>query len=413
MALCDRRVFGILFYFSFLICHSTNSNAAEKSLGPRPFHLDLEARASEYREFQTSGYSTELNQIVEAGEKNLAWLKRINAHRLIPLSFSSSQTQTGIPIEQPSVYNEEIIQTSFAELQSQMPFEMFKVLFSRGELTDYPPVDVNLYLEFGRRLDLIYQSGVRWNTLKKYLAIFVENKFDDMRGYYYLKKEPQVFEEFKIWKALKPDRRLQLVDWLKQICTNSERNFDRCLRKVSKLEYEKDFTSFFNFYFPRSEALWHHFFKIRRPRKDVIWNQADSMIVPFRRPGSLAVLSFLKDNIEAEWMLGSWQLKLNFLPNALTHIEFSPGQMPQVNGVGGSIIRMDENTPLTEYNVQWAIRHEYGHTLGFEDCYIEFYDLELRAMVNYQFDVDNLMCSRKGHLNESHLAELKKNYYKL
>jgi len=52
---------------------------------------------------------------------------------------------------------------------------------------------------------------------------------------------------------------------------------------------------------------------------------------------------------------------------------FEPGVTPHVNGIGGRIITMDANAPLDDYDVSWTIRHEYGHVLGFPDCYVEFY----------------------------------------
>ncbi len=56
--------------------------------------------------------------------------------------------------------------------------------------------------------------------------------------------------------------------------------------------------------------------------------------------------------------------------------------------------------------VRRVIRHEYGHVLGFPDCYVEFYDSEAKAIINYQIDTTNLMCSRRGKLQEKHFLEL-------
>jgi hypothetical protein len=81
-----------------------------------------------------------------------------------------------------------------------------------------------------------------------------------------------------------------------------------------------------------------------------------------------------------------------------------------VDKLGGNEITMDKNAPLSEYEVQWTIRHEFGHVLGFRDCYLEFYDSTEKAIVSYQFDVTNLMCSRQGHLKEIHYQELKRLY---
>jgi hypothetical protein len=83
-----------------------------------------------------------------------------------------------------------------------------------------------------------------------------------------------------------------------------------------------------------------------------------------------------------------------------------------VNGLGGDTITMDANRSLEEYSTRWTIRHEFGHVLGLPDCYIEFYDESRAVMVSYQIDITNLMCSRKGKLQERHVLELRKHYYR-
>jgi hypothetical protein len=125
------------------------------------------------------------------------------------------------------------------------------------------------------------------------------------------------------------------------------------------------------------------------------------------------VKTFLSENIEDEWKWKDWRLTLNFISGGFdtTHVEFVPGATPHVNGLAGSTITMDANQPLTEYHVRWTIRHEFGHTLGFPDCYVEFYDTDKAVMISYQLDTTNLMCSRRGKLQEKHYEELKRVYY--
>ena len=135
------------------------------------------------------------------------------------------------------------------------------------------------------------------------------------------------------------------------------------------------------------------------------------MVAPFQDPGSDDVRNFLKTNIEDEWRFNNWHLELPFTGNSeAPHVVFLPGVTPHVNGIGGDEITMNSSQPLTEYDAQWTIRHEYGHVLGFPDCYVEFYERERNVIVNYQFDIDNLMCSRRGHIKATHLAELKRVY---
>jgi hypothetical protein len=72
---------------------------------------------------------------------------------------------------------------------------------------------------------------------------------------------------------------------------------------------------------------------------------------------------------------------------------------------------MDGNRNIDEYSARWTIRHEYGHVLGFPDCYLEFYDVETETMINYQLDITDLMCSRRGAFKVNHFDQLKAAYF--
>ncbi len=398
-------------YLAFALTFSFGFSAFPH--GTQPIHLDLEARASEYTSLQPPrDLTSDLDPILTIGLKNLAWLTHINSKRAEPLSFSSKETQHGIPIEKPMIYNTEIIQKSYDDLLATLPKEMTDVLIGNSPQTDTPPIDTTQYLNFGRLIDTIYQTTVRWNSMKKYLVLLADLKLDDVRGYYFLNADTNLNDELKSWSTLDSARRAQLTDWLTQICANTDKDLDSCTQKVSNLSKEADLHAFYDHYFPEAKSHWDSYFTLENIRKDVTYETPSLMTVPFQDPGDKTIAAFLKSNIEDEWHWLDWHLIINFASRALTHIEFAAGQVPHVNGVGGNIITMDENSPLTEYNVQWAIRHEYGHTLGFQDCYIEFYDTGRAAIVSYQFDTMNLMCSRQGHLKETHYLALKQNYMK-
>ena len=159
------------------------------------------------------------------------------------------------------------------------------------------------------------------------------------------------------------------------------------------------------------------YFKIPTSRSDVTWTSADPELlsIPFKNPGRDDVKIWLSTNIEDEWKWEGWQLRLAFQDqgdNNMTHVVFQAGATPHVNAIAGSEITMDANRSINEYTARWTIRHEYGHVLGFPDCYLEFYDAASATMISYQLDITNLMCSRRGHLQQSHYDELKRVYYR-
>ncbi len=137
------------------------------------------------------------------------------------------------------------------------------------------------------------------------------------------------------------------------------------------------------------------------------------MNVVFNTPSLPKFIPYLKNNIEDEFRWENWGMKMTFGNySSGPRLVFETGVVPHVNGLGGDTITMDSNQPIEEYESQWTIRHEFGHVLGLPDCYHEFYDTDLKAYVNYQLDITDLMCSRAGNIKERIYLELKKAYAK-
>ncbi len=138
------------------------------------------------------------------------------------------------------------------------------------------------------------------------------------------------------------------------------------------------------------------------------------MSVIFKDPNNSVISDWLKVNIEDEFKrpLLNWGLEFNLIQtnsSSVAYLRFEPKVTPHVSG--GNVIVMDQNTPIEEYEVQWTIRHEYGHILGLPDCYQEFYEPEKKLITQYQLDITDLMCSRAGDMNDRIYKELKRNYY--
>ena len=131
-------------------------------------------------------------------------------------------------------------------------------------------------------------------------------------------------------------------------------------------------------------------------------------------PALEKIAVWFKVNVEEEWQSAGFNLLINFVSKngVAPSLESVSGVTPHVSGDYWEKITMDPDYSLDDYNTQWTIRHEYGHVLGFPDCYHEFYDEEQEAFVSYQLDVTNLMCSRRGHLQQTHFDEMKKAYFK-
>lgn len=414
---------------ALLLITATISGYASAAKQLPPFHLDLNASSEEYTALLAqrtklvglkSPAQEELQKVLDLGKRNLDWLQFMNAKRPADqkFSFSSAATQIGYPIEQPKEYNEYSVFLDYVAIKKDLPGEMYEVLFHSASFTETPPIDEQSYLTWGRKIDRVYQTAARWILLEPYLDSYTRNRSADIRGYYYLQKEVNLENQLRNFAQVPEDKKQRFRTWLVGMCMNKDaRSSDDCSAELRSNENAKRVWNFYSKYLPVAKKVYDDFFRIQSSRRDFTWdaNNPNLFSVPFIDPKNQPILSFLKDNIEQEWQWSSWRLRLNFLQNSAgdhPHVRFEPGVTPHVEGIAGSTIVMDANAPLTEYDVQWTIRHEFGHVLGFPDCYIEFYDENRGVMVSYQIDITNLMCSRRGHLQERHYSELKRVYFK-
>lgn len=387
-------------------------------------HLDLELTGAEYRillEQQTYNLPSILHHdrslfddIFATGKRNLDWLQVLNQHRSVPISLTAAETQLGYPIDQPKIYNPQIIRETYQQLQADMPVELKAILFSRDPLPSTLPVSEEDYLVWGLKVDRTYQIAARWKTMEPYIDQLKYNSFDDIRGYYFLSNSPGFPDKLNQWEALSQDEQIQAKQWLIQMCTNKFKNRANCIKRIERVIISNKALDFFNDHKSSSQAVINSMMDIpshgtfNRTR----WADQNHFHVPFVDPANESMKHFLTSNIETEWKFLPFSLHIDFVPQNQYGVKviWEPGITPHVPRLGDNRIYMDANAPITEYDVQWTIRHEFGHVLGFPDCYIEFYDVDLQAIVGYQIDIEDLMCSRRGHLKERHVKELKRIY---
>lgn len=383
-------------------------------------HLDLEMTGHDYLKLMEQRplkkqANDSLDGVLKLGKRNLQWLDVINANRSVAnrLELSNPALQRGIPIENPGESNRAIIEDKFQKVLSELPESLKIVLLSQTSLPTNAPIEDEAFLTNARLIDKVYQAASRWLLQEPYMIIYGNRSVDDIRGYYFLAKEPALIEKLTNWNGLDEAEKSRLRPWLIGQCRNSNKTFEICEREFNQsLNRMKKATGFYYTYVEASQKVFESYFKISQSRKDIAWDGsiAEKMIVPFKQPESQDVQNWLIKNIEEEWKWGGWQLNLDFTPNADIHIIFKAGATPNVNGLAGNRITMDSNRSIYEYTAAWTIRHEFGHVLGFPDCYVEFYDLQRKVMINYQIDTENIMCSRRGKIQKQHYEELKLKY---
>ena len=394
----------------------------ELELESRDYQRLLETRAGQLRpQVELPGISADLSELLNLGKRNLDLLDHLNSKRpeSEKLGLTSPALQPGYPIDAPKESSPKILRDKKAAVQKEIPPELGNILFEGQAFPDQLALSDEDYLMWARKVDGIYQGASRWKLQEPYLESYKARRTKDIRGYYYLTHETNWRETVSRWTSLSAAEKTRLRPWIANICLNSTLDSSGCASQISAAESSAGgMISLVDRHMPRAEALWNSYFKLGGRRSDVKWRRDNPMLatLPFKDPHDGVVQKWLLDNIEDEWRLNGWSLKLDFQSSASSwstaEVVFVPGATPHVNGLGGNTITMDANQPLEEYGTRWTIRHEFGHVLGLPDCYVEFFDEDRDAMISYQLDLDNLMCSRRGKLQSIHYDELKRAYLK-
>ena len=394
-------------------------------------HMDLEMTSAEYRALFDRmerehhapissilglNANDEVTQILDFGKRLLDWTAAINATRPADqqLLLSTPETQAAYPIETPRYSNPEIILEKLNFIRPEMPVEMSNLIFGTAAIPTTTTIDNETFVAFARPFTRIYEAASRWLLQSPYLDEYASLAAGDIRGYYFLAQISDLPTKLAAWGTLDTATQTQWSAWLEGECMNAAVAKDKCYTDLAAAITANTIKDFHELYVTKAKETFDHFFKLENARPDITWNAQNPNVLAadFLQPADANIATWLATNIEDEWRVDNWTLKLAFKTEGPhPKIEFVAGATPHVNDLGGDTVTMDANRPLTDYNVRWTIRHEYGHVLGFPDCYIEFYDADKQMMVSYQIDITNLMCSRRGHLQKQHVDELRRAYY--
>lgn len=353
------------------------------------------------------------HNVLKVGPRNLEWLNQLNADRKPEdkIQLSTPGSSKGIPMEDPFRYNDALLNERWVQIEKEMPTALKDVLLGTASLPKQLPVDLETYRLWARKVDVLYSHSLRWNGMRKNIPYFRTQKIFDFRGLRFLSNigDEKLKAELSVYSTLPADRQKQLKGWVWDVCFNSAKYETPCDSAVNRALRDNSLFDVFKRYQTDAAKNYEKFFEVTVQRKDVK-SVNGSLEMPFKPSPNDAINQFVKKNVEDEWKWPTGKLNLNFDSSALANIRFVPGTVAYVDEVGGNQITMDSQISLDSWDSQWTIRHEYGHVLGFPDCYIEFWDDTEQAFVSYQFDLDNLMCSRAGKFNERNKSELLKAY---
>ena len=370
---------------------------------------------------ETIKAADDLKDVIDMGQRVYAWLDVVNAKRAADqkLSFSNKENVKAYPIEAPKIYNAELIRAEHKDAVAKTPKAMLAVLQAKTALPETLPVSDKEFLEAGLLVSSAYDGAARWIMMQNYLPSLRQDQVNDVRGYVYFMKVKDVENLLENFKSQSEQTKADIREALTQMCLNNQAygSYRKwCADSVATAEKNDNLFNNYKRNLMRAQYKYENYFNLDRwlMRDDIEWTSKDSKTLhyPFLQPAEANITAYLRDNIEDEFKMAGFQLKLDFTTmdsEGLSRLEYQTGVTP--HAFKGRIV-MDKNEPITEWSSQWTIRHEFGHLLGFTDCYVEFYDDSKDAIVNYQLDVTDIMCSRRGVFQKHHYDRLKAAYYK-
>jgi hypothetical protein len=322
--------------------------------------------------------------------------------------------------EKPLEYDPATIREAFAAGIQAAPAGVEEVIRGTAELPPAPPAGAALtdIVAAIRRINLAYSRASRWLALYEWKD-YLRQESRDVRPWLRLRAEREILarqaadwarltrSEREAWvlavlracgfgpapgycksgsaELLEPEAGEKALAWLGAVHELGRQHFEALFRVRSPhpgVKVER-----------QGAALSVTFFTLGIPADVLAWI-AEQVDVGFRFAEHVEPVALRLEPVEAD------------VPGAVK-VQWQPGALPHVNGVGGDTIVMDANTVKWLEQTQVTMTHEFGHVIGFPDCYVEFWDVERESFVFYSLEPEDRMCALSGGTLDRHRVALR------
>jgi len=204
----------------------------------------------------------------------------------------------------------------------------------------------------------------------------------------------------------------QMIVAFQRMCINSNGlQSSKCSK--DSIEGARNYYSLYYKWVGASREIEQDFFKIHYPLAGLQTDQfydKEVITVLVKKPSNYEMARFLKESVEKAWNTDNYELKIEWSNSidAKISIEFVEEGTHHAN-FRTRVISMNRKTFQYDELTGVILAHEFGHVLGFKDCYHEFWDHDENGYVFYKVDVTNIMCSNAGDVKDFHFEQLLKN----
>lgn len=380
---------------------------------------------------ETIPQESELNEVLRVGARALAWVNRVQSN--VP---EESREQVWRRIdnvgheptwEQPKLYNAATLLQQYREVMNGLSPTLQDVLRSEVELPNEPPSGESIHsiVLAARALRSPYTTTARWKALYTYRhSLSPERR--DVRGVLSLIKYENLYRTIiQNWSQERyKSQRADVLSAVAATCPLLERtSVAACVARYRT--WLADDSAGPNMDTILNEALRGGREELERRfslqlRQDLLKPErsgSTTLLLPTRVADN-TIFSWMREYVRRAWTGiagGDHGRSLQILLTQTNsrdsvRVDWQAGQLPHVNAVGGSRVVMDANTARWLEFTQVVIAHEFGHVIGFADCYVEFWSEPQQAFLYYAIDPSNAMCALSGAYQPRHFNDLNRVY---
>jgi hypothetical protein len=381
---------------------------------------------NELQAFSDVRGADELDEIIRVGARALDWVdvlqKDVPPETREQIWRRSDRIGHEPTFDKAMTYNPAIILEMYRKAMSDAPAAVREVLTGNGAVPANPPAGLSIknVVDAVRTVHTAYSRASRWLMLYGWrFALGPSGR--DFRGWLRIRQETDALVKFtEHWNTYSEAERGRFIDEVCAASPLSGGSVERCRSENAELSRAPDggnrALAWLRDVLSSGQRDYDTRFGVRSRHEGVRLSTegATKMIAVPTTGIESGIYKWIEDRVREAWNFNNAvgvSLFETSGGSGAVRVIWEKGALPHVNGIAGDTITMDSNTPKWLEHTQVTMRHEFGHVLGFADCYTEFWDEEKESFIYYTLDPSDAMCALSGGYFDRHRDALLAGYF--
>lgn len=366
-----------------------------------------------------------VNEVLRAGKKNVILLEKINSE--LPeqrqIQFPNNFGESFGDYDSYWSYGAKDVHQTFQKIKKTIPLKFHNIFFDKlsQDHLDIIKNDLNSFIKWSRLIDKLSQQSVRWRSvIYPHKDYYTKQISKDMRSYLSLKNYGRHFREsdnsprtleddLTNFADISTQQQKELKILLIDICLNDENsNKNQCKQELDQSINSDEILNYYSKYNKKAEDVYQSYFNIKNINNNIQTSSTSKIQLYFQQTNDLEFYENFKLIVKDFWGVSIQPSTDATDPKILIKKDI----IPNVSN-NRKIISWNQNYDLKSNYGRQVMAHEFGHIIGFPDCYVEFFDAEKDEAIFYFLNRDNIMCNSLGSITQDHIDQMNKNYRKI